>query len=1127
MAGRSETGQVFANPDGTSTMTTYIAPQWVRGTNGAWADVNTNLSVGGDGAVKPIASPVDVQFSSGGKGPLVTLRQHGSTFTMTWPGGDLPKPTVDGSTATYAEVLAGVDLTVTANSTGFQHVLVVKNAAAAANPKLRKIHFAIGGDAKARTLPDGRVRFADGAGSTIALTSAASVWDSSIDQAAAGEVLPGVSQATLAAARANPSADLVSTAARPGVASKSVALGVSAATDTDFVLTPDAAQLADPKTVFPLYIDPAIGPGASKWAYANNINSNWDVGGQAWVGPNTYDGTLYRSFFDFPSTSGSLTWKGNNKNIISGSMNIWVDHTWSCGDTYTHMYRPNGNITSASGARMAWSTRPLGSSAIWLSSAASHANEAGGCGSVQPDQLVSFTGTTLKNDLQAAADASYSTYTVGLCACNSTNQYESTQDRWKKFFTATTTGGHAVPALSVTFDTDPSVPANLAPVHGVACGGTIGTTSPTLEAQYADVDTADTLTATFEWKQLPSGTATQVAGPSKPANNVGSVPLTLGSAAEGKSYSFRVQTKDNSNYLSPWSGWCDFTVNASAPTAPVVTSTSYPSCVPANVDTCAHPGGPGVTGQFVFSEPAGDPNGSDVTSYLYGWTTPPTTVVTVAAGQASPTMNLTPPHYGLNTLYVLSKDPAGAPSPITSYTFLVDSPSAALAYWPLDDIRGHGFTDQVSSTALTTTNVTWTANGRYQGATAATFGASGDAKTTGAKIDTTKSFSVSVWVRLTDATNNYRAVISQEGVNTSGFAIYNMPDTSQWTFALYDTDTTTTGGSYAHAPAKLNVWTNITAVYDASEKTMKIYTNGVLGETVTRAATPWASSGKLHLGWAKYGAGLSMTTGVGQIADVRLWNRAVTVDDINGTDADPANGIPAQTGLLSPMQVGSWDFSGGVDCYCPSVIDGAYFGRQLNLDAGWINTPPSSSFALNGHDGNDALSVDGVTGFASTTDDQAVKHPVVRTDQSLTFSAWVNVNALTGADQVILRQGTTASSAAKLFVSGTSGKFVFAMATPDGSGGYIWANATSAAVAVPGTWTHLTGVFDAVTGKTKLYVDGVAQTSEGSNAVGWDSTDSLLVGTTGTTANFGGLIDQVKVYQGVLNSREAAALPAA
>ena len=40
------------------------------------------------------------------------------------------------------------------------------------------------------------------------------------------------------------------------------------------VLNPDQAWLADSSTVFPAYVDPQFGTGASRWAYANSDNHN-------------------------------------------------------------------------------------------------------------------------------------------------------------------------------------------------------------------------------------------------------------------------------------------------------------------------------------------------------------------------------------------------------------------------------------------------------------------------------------------------------------------------------------------------------------------------------------------------------------------------------------------------------------------------------------------------------------------------------------------------------------------------------------------------------------------------------------------------------------------------------------
>ena len=54
---------------------------------------------------------------------------------------------------------------------------------------------------------------------------------------------------------------------------------------------------------------------------------------------------------------------------------------------------------------------------------------------------------------------------------------------------------------------------------------------------------------------FPSGSTTNVAGPSRTANDYGTVALNLGGAAEGKQYRFQVRTNDGHDD-SPWSDWC-------------------------------------------------------------------------------------------------------------------------------------------------------------------------------------------------------------------------------------------------------------------------------------------------------------------------------------------------------------------------------------------------------------------------------------------------------------------------------------------------------------------------------------------------------------------------------------------
>jgi hypothetical protein len=674
-----------------------------------------------------------------------------------------------------------------------------------------------------------------------------------------------------------------------------------------------------------------------------------------------------------------------------------------------------------------------------------------------------------------------------------------------------------------------------------------------LQAQYVDADGQDNLSATFAWQELPSGTVNAVAGPSRTANNNGTVTLNLGSGAEGKQYQFRVQTNDGHN-LSPWSDWCTFTIDATAPAAPVITPTAsgtapvYVRCDPVNISTCTARGGPGIAGAFVFSEPTGQ--GPDVTRYVYGWDSPSITV-TVSAGGASSPILLTPPRYGLNVLKAYSVDGAGKQSPTSTFYFLVSAPSNAVAYWPLDDIDSHGFADQVSGGTLTTSNVTWTPDARYNGANAATFSA-GQAVQPVPGLDTSGSFSVAAWTRLSPATcygNATAVAVDADPViannHSSAFFLSYDCTNARWRMRVAAKN----AGSPALAEAVsannsvvAGRWTFVVGTYDEAANVVKLWLDGVLVSATTPSAgwvtghgTGWKATGPVTIGRDRF-ADADGGRFAGEIADVRLWNRALVDQDIAGANADPSIGVfTAQTALTAPRAIGQWSFPDG-ECWCADSPDGSGFERRLTLvpnwtiDPAWSGDPATTPawLAAGGHDGNGGLMLDGVAGYATTADDAGtldpsddVQHPVLRTDQSFTVSAWVNPAAVTGIE-VVLRQGIGSYSGTKLELN-ASGRWAFWVRTPDGTGGSFTTTATSSASASIGEWTHLVGVFDAPTGQVRLYVDGVRVTTA-SGAAGWASTESLQIGSTDGSQYFDGAIDQVQVFQGAMNDREVAAL---
>ncbi len=152
------------------------------------------------------------------------------------------------SAATYSEVLPGVDLMLRATPGGFSHVLTVKSAEAASNPRVKAITFDLGGDARVRRNADGSLAAAAG-GSLIAYAGTPMMWDS---RPATSKITAGV-----AAPASTPDA--------PADTARFAEVGTTMTDTGDLVLEPDAGLLAN--ATYPLFIDPAWDTGKTRWAY--------------------------------------------------------------------------------------------------------------------------------------------------------------------------------------------------------------------------------------------------------------------------------------------------------------------------------------------------------------------------------------------------------------------------------------------------------------------------------------------------------------------------------------------------------------------------------------------------------------------------------------------------------------------------------------------------------------------------------------------------------------------------------------------------------------------------------------------------------------------------------------------
>ncbi|SCL20784.1 D-mannose binding lectin [Micromonospora nigra] len=1125
---RTEFAEVTALPAGRLRFTSAVVPQRTR-KSGGWAEIDLDLNRGGDGRWRPAVSVADVAFSGGGDGPLVTLTREGRAVSLSWPGS-LPAPMMSGDSLTYPNVLTDVDLVVRATRTGFTHVLVVKTPAAAKHPAVRTPRFRVDGDATILPTADGGLRAVVGS-AVLASAEPAVMWDS--------RSVP----TTGAAARAQSSNGAErSTAAAAGDAAR-VARVEAEVSRGELVLRPDPKLLDDPEAVFPLFVDPAWSVFKTKWAYAtNNGSSNSDTS-VARVGLNPDTGALYRSFFEFSTTANGITLKG--KHIESAYVQMKLDHSWSCGPTVASMY-----WTSAINAtpKASWST----SLKSFLDAATGNANEAGGCSSIQPDMIMNFSGTKVTSQVQAAATGNWNTITVGFTARASDGSGESTQDRWKKF--------HPNQAkLIVDYDTKPGAPNSLQ-AAGVACSSgvlTIGTLSPTFSAVFPDADKSDSLTGRFEWIEVPAAgigavTDTYPTRKSPPPAKTGVTPNSRATSsavtvAKGPKYAFRARGTDKAPYsiTGPWSVWCQFAVDTAVPPAPTVTPGTA--------------GGPGRTMTFTVSTAT-----TDVTKFRYGWSNPPTTeIAATGTNPKTATFTVTVPSFGENILWVRGIDATGNLGNVGSATFTAPRSSPAVAKWGLETYPGVNQTTALAdqqptlggATNLTATSVSWVDDARLIGGTTASFNGTSSMMSASTRVvDTAGSFSVAAWVKLQPfegCVNMTAASMQDPDAAFSPFWLGYSCWTGKWSWRVTDREVGL--AEYADAissePAVTGRWTHLAGVWDEPEQKLKLYVDGMLSSTTTPSSAWLATRGagfsadgpveiSRDRGYGYYGGHFK-----GEIADVQVFDRVLVPQDFTGQLAqDVKSSGFHEPGILTPVQVGDWNFESATPCYLADLKDTCEAPDTVTAWGRWLALTRGSAVGT-GHSANGSgLWLDDQyfpdEGFTESTAEygrSAVKtgttapdgdgleftqwqdKPVVRTDQSFTMSAWVMLDRLDGERTAVSQRGVHESAAWIKYTAG-SGKWQFVVSDEDVTP-TTTASISSTSPAEEGVWTHLTGVYDAGRKQLRLYVNGVLEgTTQNVTFTPMASSGPLLVGRTLRQGQlmdqWTGGIDDVALFQG-------------
>jgi hypothetical protein len=631
--------QLFANPDGTLTLSVTPRPARVRQGN-AWTPVDANLVRNADGSITTKATPTAVSFSPGGSGPLASMTTTQGTLAFSWPS-TLPVPTLAGATATYAGVLSGVDLRLTANPYGgFSEVLVVADRKAAANPALASVQLKLTNPSLTPRLDAaGALHVTDASGSEAFTAPAPAMWDSSS---------PGA-----------PTADVTGSAE---AATHLVTMADSLAGGT-LSLIPDQKMLTDSATVFPVYIDPVTNtPTANHYTHVqSNVmcadTSYYDnpTFGDPAAGYNHYTGCVgkERAFFAFPIPSivyGSTV----SQAYVALTQSVVSDGTPS--NTYPVSVSQSGAISLGT----TWNNQPSPDTSTTVT--------------LPMDSRVGTTANfSMTSTIAAVVAAHATTWTVSV-----TGEETSSSNGMKRFASN--------PTLFIQYDHAPNAPTTLsyspkpisgtlATCGGVADGGFLGNNSSvTLSAIATDPEgtLGGPLTQNF-WVLPPGGIATTTQVPNVSNSAAGRLAVPLNATG---TWSWKVQTIDNPDLMtSAWSATCTFQVNTLAPLQPQIAST-----FPTGTNTA-----PGTPGTFTFR-----PNAAEtmtIIGYRYCVCTTLSTTnapFVPANGSGMATVPVVAALSPSQTMHAEAIGSSANPSPDQQYTYLVGSSAtpAAIGYTP-------------------------------------------------------------------------------------------------------------------------------------------------------------------------------------------------------------------------------------------------------------------------------------------------------------------------------------------------------------------------------------------------------------------------------------------------------------
>ncbi|GAB3582779.1 hypothetical protein GCM10027406_25970 [Leifsonia lichenia] len=493
---------------------------------GSWKKVDTSL-VEQDGWLVPSVAAVPIRISLGGSNDIMQVKtEDGGWITESWAYGTLPAPIVKKNSATFPEVLPGVDLRVRATKAGAREVLIVKNAEAARDERVANFRLRISGATLSQD-PETEVLTA-GTGDGVPLMASTPLWwDSSGEKSDADG--PGGGEA------------------------KAVSV---TATATESTL--DVEAIADDVVAYPLFVDPDWSAYLQYDWFTDRAfpNQSYLNPPENSVGYGIENGVHYlsRAFYRFDTAFLA------GKQVSDARFNVYQTWSNSCDTTLVQLWQ-----YGPSNPGFTWNSDP----AQWVRAIDAQGNVRGS--SCAAPGMVGFSATPTASDA-AVYEAPY--ITLALRSANEGSPLTRKHYRWDA-------------KLTVTYNSAPNVPTNLAmssparPCVSDAANPAFlnnAVQAVTLTAKATDPDPG-AVAVDFFLKNITTGVETKVS--TTPLQAQGSLlthVIPKGSLVNGNTYAWSTRSSDYAA-TSARSASCYFTADATSPGVPgvVVTSASSPA----------------------------------------------------------------------------------------------------------------------------------------------------------------------------------------------------------------------------------------------------------------------------------------------------------------------------------------------------------------------------------------------------------------------------------------------------------------------------------------------------------------------------------------------------------------------